>query len=96
MGGATDRQGLEVVANDLGAEVLLGGELGDPGQMLQGQSMLDALEGFLNAPAGVEQIAKVRGRLVDGVEQGGHENMHPPGGCHHAHESDLSVSRGQP
>ena len=69
MGGATDRQGLEVVANDLGAEVLLGGELGDPGQMLQGQSMLDALEGFLNAPAGVEQIAKVRGGIVTDAPQ---------------------------
>ena len=46
---------MEVVAQNLGAEVLLGGEPGDPGQMLQGQSMLDALEGFLNAPAGKGQ-----------------------------------------
>lgn len=38
--------------------------------MLLGQSMLDAFECFLNAPAGVVQITKVRGGIVDGVEQG--------------------------
>jgi hypothetical protein len=70
--GAIDGQGVEVVAQGLGAEVLLSCEPGDAGQMLQGQSVLDALEGFLDAPAGVVQIAKVGGRIVDGVEQRGH------------------------
>jgi hypothetical protein len=81
---------MKVVAQDFGTKVLLRGEPGDSGQMLQGEPMLDALEGLLNAPAGAVQIAKVCSGIVDGVEQGGHENMHPPGGCHHAHESDLS------
>ena len=56
--------------------------------MFQGQSMLDALESFLNAPASVVQIAKVRSGIVDGVDQRGHEDMYPTRRCDDPYESD--------
>jgi hypothetical protein len=42
------RQGVEVVTDPFGAEVLLCGEPGQAGEMFQLEAMLDALEGFLS------------------------------------------------
>ena len=56
-GGGVDSQGVEIVAEDLGAEVLLRGEPRDAGQLLQSEAMLDAFEGLLDTPAGVYRSA---------------------------------------
>ena len=43
-----DRQGVEVVTDQFGAEILLRGEPGETGEVFQLQAMLDALEGLLS------------------------------------------------
>jgi hypothetical protein len=43
----------EVVGQDLGGEVLLKGEIGEPAGRLEAQAMLDPLEGLLDSPAAV-------------------------------------------
>jgi hypothetical protein len=58
---------MEVVAQDLGAEVLLSRKPADAGQMFQGQPMLDAFASVLNTSSGVVQIAKARCGIRHGV-----------------------------
>ena len=48
--GGVGRDGIEMVAQDLGAKVLLGGEPGETGELFQGQAVLDPLEGLLDIP----------------------------------------------
>ncbi|MFM2006445.1 MAG: hypothetical protein RLZZ09_2100 [Pseudomonadota bacterium] len=62
--------------------------------MFEGQSVLDTLEGFLNASAGVVAIAEICSGIVAGIEERGQENMHPSGGCHLTHESNLGCFTG--
>jgi hypothetical protein len=45
-----DGQGVEIVAEDFGAEILLRGEPGEAGKMFELEAVLDALEGFLDIP----------------------------------------------
>ena len=85
---------MEVIPQDVGAKILLRGEPRDPGQMFEGQSVLDTLEGFLNASAGVVAIAEICSGIVAGIEERGQENMHPSGGSHHTHESNLGCFMG--
>jgi hypothetical protein len=42
--GSLDGQGVQVVAEDFGAEVLLGSQPGHAGQMFEGETMLDPFE----------------------------------------------------
>ena len=46
--GGMDGQSVEVIAEDFGAEVLFSGEPGHARQVLQGQTVRDSAERFLN------------------------------------------------
>ena len=93
--GGAGREGIEIVADHLGAEILLGGQPGEAGHLFQGQPMLDALKRLLDAPAGVVEGAEVGGGKRLGIEQRGHQHLDPagrgedpdqtPGGGHSRH-----------
>lgn len=74
--GGMNRQGVEVVAEDFCAEVLLGGEPGHAGKLFQGETMLDALEGFFDTPPCMIEGAEGGGGVSFLVEQGGDEGAH--------------------
>ena len=61
-------QGLQVVAHDFGGDVLHHGLLGQAGYMLQIEPVLEPLEGFLNSPALMVELAKSAGGKALGVE----------------------------
>ena len=65
---------VEVVGQDLGGEVLLKGEIGQPTGGLEAQAMLDPLEGLLDPPAAVIERPELLGRVAPGVEQVGHQH----------------------
>jgi len=67
--GRMDGQSVQVVAEDLGAEVLLGRQPGHSGQMFEGQTMLDPFERFLNSPPRVIEGAEFIGWVSVGVEE---------------------------
>ena len=71
---AAAEQCAQVVGQDLGGEVLLQGEVVQPRRGLEAQTMLDALEGLLDAPALVIERAELRGRIRLGIEQVGHQD----------------------
>ena len=74
VGAAAAEQCAQVVGQDLGGEVLLQGEVVQPRRGLEAQTMLDALEGLLDAPALVIERAELRGRIRLGIEQVGHQD----------------------
>jgi hypothetical protein len=49
--GGVDGQGIEVVAEDFCAEVLLCGQPGHARQVFEGQTVLEPFEGFLDIPS---------------------------------------------
>ncbi len=51
VGGDVSGQGIEVVADGLGAKILLGCVPGQAGSMLETKPMLDAQKGFLDIPS---------------------------------------------
>lgn len=67
-GGRRRGQGLQIVADDFGVEVLQYGKLRQPGDVLQVVVMLEALEGFLDAPALVVECAEFGGGELCDVE----------------------------
>lgn len=69
-------QGIEVVTHHLGTDILAGGQPGQAGGVLDIQSMLEALEGLLDAPATVVKIGECCRGIGPGIEQGGHEHAH--------------------
>jgi hypothetical protein len=71
-----DGQGIEVVAEDFCAEVLLCGQPGHARQMFQGQTVLDPFEGFLNSPPGVIERPEFGGGVGVEVEERGDEDAH--------------------
>ena len=79
MGGLTEPR-MDVVAQDLGGEILCNSQLRQPCDMLEGEPVLEALEGFLDAPALVVQIDDDRGRETHGIEQVGHQHAYLAGG----------------
>ena len=60
VGRQIDSQGIEVVADHPGADILAGGQPGQAGGMLKAEAMLEALEGFFDAPAAVIEIGEGR------------------------------------
>ena len=72
--GGMDGQGVDVVAEDFCAEVLLCGQPGHAGQMFEGQAVLDPFEGLLDSPPGVIKRAEVGGGVGRHVEERGDEN----------------------
>lgn len=60
LGRQIGRQGIEIVADHLGADILARREPGQAGRMLERQAMLEALEGFFDAPAAVIEIGEGR------------------------------------
>lgn len=71
-GGTEYGEGVEVVAEHLGTEILLGSEPGDPGELFEVEAVLDPLEGFFDPPSAVIQIREILSRECRGIEQGGH------------------------
>ncbi len=55
-------QGLQVVADDLGGDILGYGLLGQSADMLQVEAVFEAFEGLLDAPALVVQFPEAKGR----------------------------------
>ena len=53
LGGTEYGEGVEVVAEHLGAEILLCGEPGDPGELFEVEAVLDPLEGLFDPPSAV-------------------------------------------
>lgn len=70
-------EGIEVIAEDLGAEVLLRGKPGQAGKVFEFQAMLETFESLLDAPTGMVEIGKIGGRIGAGIEQRGHQDMYP-------------------
>ena len=58
----------EVIGQNLGGEVLLKGEIGEPAGCLEAQTMLDPLEGLLDPPAAVIERPELLGRVAPDVE----------------------------
>ncbi len=73
MGGQGD-EGLQVVADDFGGHVLGHGLLGQSGDVLQIEPVLESLERLLDAPALVVKLGEAVGREELLVEQVGHQN----------------------
>ena len=69
-------QGVEVVADHLGAGVLAGSEPSEARGVFEVQAMLDAFERLLDPPALVIEIGEGSRRIAFGVEQGCHEHAH--------------------
>ncbi len=61
--------GLQVVADDLGGDILGYGLLGQSADMLQVEAVFEAIEGLLDAPALVVQFPEAKGREALFVEQ---------------------------
>ena len=76
LGGQIRGQGVEVVADHLGAGVLAGGEPSEARGVFEVQAMLNAFERLLDPPALMVEIGKGRRRIALGVEQGRHEYAH--------------------
>ena len=74
--GGMDGQGIDVVAEDFSAEVLSCGQPGHARQMLQGQTVLDPFEGFLNSPPRVIERPEFGSGIGVEVEERGHEDTH--------------------
>ena len=91
--GSMDGQGIEVVAEDFCAEVLLCGQPGHARQLLQGQTVLDPLECLLNSPPGVIERPEVAGGVGVKVEERGHEDTHLVAE-HVANEANFARRRG--
>lgn len=69
-------QGIEVVTHHLGADILAGGQPSQAGRMLKIQTMLEAFESLLDAPATVVKISESRCRIACSIKQGRHEHAH--------------------
>lgn len=80
-------QGIEVVTDHLGTDILAGGQPSQAGGVLKIQTMLEALESLLNAPASVIKVRKCRRGIVRGVAQGSHEHAYLALRCHLADQA---------
>ena len=74
--GGMDGKGIDVVAENFCAEVLLSGQPGQARQMFQGQAVLDPFEGFLDPPPRVIERAEFGGGIGVHVEERGDEDAH--------------------
>ncbi len=87
LGGQIGCEGIEVVADHLGADVLTGREPGQAGRMLERQAVLEALEGLFDAPAAVIEIGEGRRGVARAIEQGSHQHAHLAGWSHLADQA---------
>ena len=93
VGRQIDSQGIEVVADHLGADILAGGQPGQAGGMLKAEAVLEALEGFFDAPAVMIEVGECGGRILCGIAQRRHEHTHLAGRRHltdQSHRRDLA------
>lgn len=67
-------QGVEVVADDLGADVLLRCKPSQTGSVLEIEAMLDPFVSLLDPPASVIQGGEGAGGIRRGIEQGSHQD----------------------
>ena len=81
LGGQCD-QGLEVIAEDLGGEVLEHCLVRQARDVFEIQAMLEPLEGHLNAPPLVVEITEDGGGKALGIEQVGHQHPYLAVGGH--------------
>lgn len=88
VGGDIDRQGVEVVADGLGTEVLPCGMPGEAGRVLQSEAALDPFVCFFNTPATVIELGEGFGREGDGIEQGRHDDVNFAIGRDHPHQAN--------
>ena len=58
--GAEDGEGVEIVAQHFGAEILLGGEPGDAGEMFQVEAMFDPFERLPSTGSGQASMRQRR------------------------------------
>ena len=70
------QQAAEVVGQYLGVEVLLQGQVVEAGNCFEVETMLEALEGFLDAPATVIEVAEVAQREALGIQERGQQHVH--------------------
>lgn len=87
LSGQIGGQGIEVVTDHLGPDILASGQPSQAGSMLNILAMLEALESLLDTPAPVIQISECRRRIVCTVEQGSHEHADLSRRCHLADQA---------
>lgn len=87
LSGQIGGQGIEVVTDHFGPDILARSQPSQAGSMLQTQAMLEALESLLDAPAPVIQIGECRCWIERGVEQGSHEHAYLSVRCHLADQA---------
>jgi hypothetical protein len=86
-------QGVEIIGQHLGPEILLRGQPGQAGGVLQAHAMFEAFEGLLDAPAAVIQVRKALGGVGRGIQQGRDQRMDTAIGRHHANQSHPGRGR---
>ena len=69
--GEINGQGIEVVADHFGTEILASGQPGKARSVFEIEAMLDTLESLFDTPALVIELAEIKG--ID-IEQGSHQN----------------------
>ena len=92
LGGSTHQRG-KVVRQHFGSHVQQQGLLREARDGLQGPSVLEALEGFFDAPAGVIQVTKAPRREVTVLQIGGQQAL-PAGGGDMANQAHLGRASG--
>jgi len=83
-----DTQGVQIIGQYFGGEILLRRQPRYAGGVLQGQTMLESLEGFLDAPAAVVEGGEIGGGIGRVIEQRSHQDVEAPVGCHHLYQTD--------
>jgi hypothetical protein len=82
-------QGVEVVADDLGADVLLRSEPSQTGSVLEIEAMLDPFVSLLDPPATVIQGGEGAGGIRRAIEQGRHQDADSAAWRDIANEANL-------
>ena len=85
LGGLPHCQGMPVIGQHLGPEVLLCRQPRQAGGILQRQPVLEPFEGILNAPSAMVQIGKVLSGIRGRIHQRHHHRMDSAIRRHHAH-----------
>ena len=88
VGSDVSGQGMEVVANGLGPEILASGVPGQTGGMFQAEAVLDPLESLLDTPAAVIELRESLSGKRNGIEQRGHHHMNLASRGYQAHQSN--------
>jgi hypothetical protein len=93
VGGDVGGQGIEVVEDGLGAEILIGRMPRQAGSLFEPQAMLEPAKCLFDPPAAMVQGAKRVRRKSDDVKQRSHQHMHAPVRRDHPHQADRGRRR---